>query len=184
MDILTRIIICLLVADFITGLFHWLEDTYGTISDSWMSKNIWEPNILHHKYPTNITQNTFINRNYIQWGMAISFSLPLYFILNYYNSLTWEPFLALTISSFGNEFHCWSHNKKNYWLVEFLQDTCIIQTKSHHHKHHIKPYSCRYCVITNLLNPILEIVNFWRILELVLSPLVSVKRGDANRKGY
>lgn len=178
--ILINIFICILIADFITGFFHWVEDTYGTVDNSWLSKNFWEPNIFHHKYPSKIAENNFWDRNYLQWLMA---AISIFFIY-LFNFLSWEIALTIIIASFGNEIHVWNHRKKNNFLIELLQDMCIVQTKLHHAKHHLSPYSTRYCVITNLLNPILEIIYFWRFLELLLYKIIKPQRGSDSRDGY
>lgn len=176
-----EILICVLIADFITGFFHWYEDTYGTISDSWLSKNIYEPNILHHKHPSwFITMSNFINRNYLQWAFA-GFFLFIIYLLGF---LCWQIILIAVLVSMSNEVHAWSHSKKNPFLVELLQDMCILQTKLHHAKHHIPPYNKNYCILTNWLNPILELFCFWRFLEYILSPFIAVKRGSPERQGY
>lgn len=171
---------CVLIADFITGLFHWAEDTYGTIDDTWFSKYIWEPNIMHHKHPSDIAKNSFLDRNIIQWVIAALF-IGLYAI---FFPITWQLILIGILASFGNEIHVWSHRKTNPWWIELLQDMCIIQTKLHHAKHHLKPYSTRYCVITNIVNPILETIRFWESLEWVLSPIITPKRGMPGRQGF
>lgn len=176
-----EIMICILIADFITGMFHWFEDTYGTISDSWLSKNIWEPNILHHKDPSFIViMSNFINRNYLQWIFSGLVLTGFYFI----GILCWQWILIGVLASFANEVHAWNHSKKNNYIIDLLQDMCIVQTKLHHSKHHIKPYCKNYCILTNWVNPILERIYFWRVLEFILSPILKVKRGSPERDGY
>lgn len=175
-----NIIICLLIADFITGFFHWLEDTYGVPGDSWLSRNIWEPNILHHKSPSLMGMTNFIARNYIQWIAAFVVVTVIY-MLGYGS---WQLIFIGIVASFANEVHKWNHSAKNNWIIELLQDMCLIQTKLHHAKHHLKPYNRNYCILTNWLNPVLELVYFWRALEFLLSPLITVKRGLPSRNGY
>lgn len=180
MDTTLQIILCILISDFITGLFHWFEDTYGTISDSWISKYIWQPNISHHKNPSDITNNTFINRNIIQFiivGIFISISL-------FFGFFCWQLCLVGILTGLSNEIHCWTHNKTNNWLVQLLQDSCILQTKLHHSKHHLSPYTKNYCILTNWLNPALEKVKFWSRLESIFSLFISIKRGSDNRMGF
>lgn len=177
---LINILVCILAADFITGLVHFWEDTYSTINDGWLSRNIGQPNILHHKSPLLFTMTSVISRNYIQWvaalivlGLAILFGFYSHYLL-----------LIAILSSMANEVHNWSHSVKNNWLVELLQDMCILQTKQHHMKHHKKPYDKHYCILTNWLNPVLDRIRFWRFLEWAISPIVSVKRGHSSREGY
>ena len=177
---LLSVIICILIADFLTGFFHWVEDTYGVPGDDWVSKNIWEPNILHHKDPSHMTMSSFIARNYIQWILAGVVVLILYSL----GMRFWELFLIGFLSSFAKEVHNWNHRQKNGWIITLLQDMCLIQTKLHHAKHHLKPYNKNYCILTNWVNPILELIHFWRFLEILLSPIIKVKRGNITRDGY
>lgn len=175
-----NILICILIADFITGAFHWIEDSYFEINDSWLSKNIGQPNILHHKYPLLFTMSNFVQRNYLQW-IAVGIVVSVAYLIGWYSHYL---LLIGVLTSMANEVHKWSHSVKNTWIIELLQDMCILQTKSHHMKHHKKPYNRNYCILTNWLNPILDRIQFWRFLEFVLSPLVSVKRGHPSRDGY
>lgn len=177
---LGQIIICILVADFLSGTFHWFEDTYGLPGNSWLAKNIWEPNILHHKFPLLMEMTTFIGRNYIQWVVAAIVVILMYSV----GWGSWQLILVAVLASFSNEVHKWNHAKVNCRLVVLLQDMCLIQTKLHHSKHHLKPYNKNYCILTNWVNPPLEMVDFWRHLEWALSPILRVKRGNPLRDGY
>ena len=46
--VLIHVIACVLVADFLSGLFHWLEDAYGREHWPITGTLITPPNILHH----------------------------------------------------------------------------------------------------------------------------------------
>ena len=50
MDFLT-ILYCVLIADFITGFFHWFEDTYITLDWPTLGETVGEDNITHHVKP-------------------------------------------------------------------------------------------------------------------------------------
>lgn len=176
-------ILCVLIADFITGLVHWFEDTYITPSWPILGKYVGEPNILHHQKPGFIgTMTTLLSRNYqtvVPAIIVIAISTMTF-------GFWWPLVFTLALASFGNEVHAWNHRKKNNWIVSLLQDMCIIQTKNQHRIHHIPPYDTAYCTITNLLNPILDRLNFWRILEyIILKTLrVKVKRCSPERSGF
>jgi ubiquitin-conjugating enzyme E2 variant len=43
-----------------------------------------------------------------------------------------------------------------------------LQSPRHHGRHHSGAKDSYYCVVTNVLNPVLEKVNFWRRLETVV----------------
>ena len=162
--IIYQVIACVLVADFFTGFFHWIEDTYGLPSWPIIGEAVIQPNIMHHRSPLLFTMSSFICRNYQVVGMATFFVL----IVSLLGYLTWHVFLVALLTSCGNEVHSWSHKRPRFWLARFLQDCSLIQTPQQHAKHHKKPYDKYFCTLTNVLNPCLELVRFWRGLELAL----------------
>ena len=67
------ILICILVADFLTGLVHWAEETYGLSTLPLIGKLVIEPNIEHHRNPTLMsTMGTWLTRNLQPALLAIS----------------------------------------------------------------------------------------------------------------
>ena len=79
---------------------------------------------------------------------------------------------------FTNLKHRWAQVINPPDFAYNLQSIGILQTRKHHHQHHIlatkydedgKPIpGIYYCVIGNLLNPVLHQINFWRYLEYVI----------------
>ena len=49
--VLIQVIACVVVVDFLSGLFHWLEDAYGRENWPITGTLITRPNILHHHSP-------------------------------------------------------------------------------------------------------------------------------------
>jgi plasmanylethanolamine desaturase len=163
--LIVEILICVLIADFLTGLIHWWEDTYGLPSWPILGKLVIEPNIQHHLDPTfMVRMGSMVSRNWQTVALAIAGGFVLY--LN--GLLSWQAGLILGLSSIGNEVHAWSHSKKNNFLVRLLQDMCLIQTPNHHSKHHKPPYSARFCTLTNWVNPVLDRIHFWGTIEFSL----------------
>lgn len=160
MDLTLQIILCIVVADFISGLVHWLEDSYLTLGTPLIGKLIAEPNIEHHRQPANMDQ-TFWGRNWVQ----IAFCLHLVAFLAVCGWMTWQVGLVLGILSLANEVHAWNHGVGTHWLSRMLQDMAIVQTPQHHSKHHHAPFDHRFCVITNWVNPLLDRIKFWARLE-------------------
>jgi len=157
--------VCFLIADFITGLGHWVEDTYGVKTWPWpLLDGVVLPNIEHHKNPTFIgTMSTIVSRNWHVVVPAVVVSLVfLYFGI-------WQVAVVLVLASLGNEVHAWNHRRTNNFAIAFLQDACIIQTPQQHAKHHKKPYDKYYCTLGNITNAVLELVGFWKGLEYLLS---------------
>lgn len=180
---LVKIILCVLVADFITGVIHWWEDTYGDPRWPLIGKEVIEPNIIHHEQPGRLgSQSTFIGRNYQTVIPAVIVTFLFYIYYGFY----WPFFLVAFLAAFGNEVHTWNHRSKNNFIIKFLQDTCIIQTPYHHAVHHKPPYNVRFCTITNIVNPILDNIKFWSMLEWFLRIFLKVSptRMTKIRRGY
>lgn len=176
---LVNILLCVLIADFITGLIHWLEDTYGLPSWPLLGRSVILPNIDHHRNPGLIgSMTSFVARNYQSFlgGFAVLGILWYIGVSPVYSALT------MLLASLGNEVHMWSHRKTN-WFIELLQEMAIIITPRNHAKHHRPPYDRYYCTITNLVNPVLELIMFWRFLEYILLHyfLIPIRRGSPER---
>jgi ubiquitin-conjugating enzyme E2 variant len=178
------IIFCVLIADFITGFVHWFEDTYITPDWPILGKHVGVPNIQHHKHPGWIgTMSSFVSRNMQTFSMGAVFIVTYLFFYGWFIPVVF----TIAVASLGNEIHTWNHrtrNKNPFW-IRLLQDTCIVQTPYQHAKHHKKPYDTCYCTITNILNPILDSLNFWRSLEYILWITFGfeVQRGGMKREG-
>jgi ubiquitin-conjugating enzyme E2 variant len=166
MQLCTGIILAVLLADFITGVIHWWEDTYGDPDWKIIGRWVIEPNIIHHQDPLFVTRGSFWSRNYQTMIPAFAITLS-----SWWSEGPWWLTLATFIAGFGAEIHVWSHRPRrdNYWAVNLLHDMCLIQTPRYHSMHHHSPFSTHFCAITNILNPVLEITRFWTAVEHCLS---------------
>lgn len=181
-----RYIAWILIADFLTGLFHWAEDTYST--NNWkepLLSQVVLPNINHHKQPSAIAaMGNVFTRNYV----SVFLFLCVFFVLFLIGFESLDLFCIGLLASFGNEVHVWNHRKadQNNRLIQFLQDACLVQTRAQHNKHHVTPYDRYYCTLTNVMNAALESIHFWRIVERLLFVLFSLSpaRGTQKRDGY
>lgn len=182
MEITLQIIICVLIADFLTGLIHWAEDQYCVESLPLIGAKICKPNIDHHRYPALMTKmaGLFIT-NYQSMLIALVVCLIFYF----FGYFCWQLILVAILSGLGNQVHLWNHQGKSSYFVEFLKDSGLIQSQRQHSKHHIPPYDKAYCVLISFNNAWLDRVNFWRKLEWLLDKFgLKVKRGSPERDGY
>ena len=146
-------------AEFVAGLVHWFEDAYIRDNTPLVGKYIGRPNIVHHHYPRFMTRNTW-------WQSSWDLVLFSAFIVGGAWSvglLTWHVWLFAILSANANEFHKWEHctRKENGRLISFLQDLNILQSAKHHALHHTDPKNSHFCTITNVLNPVLDKIQFW-----------------------
>lgn len=157
--------LCLWAADFLTGIIHWAEDTYCKNGYPIIGALICEPNRLHHEDPNLMVRTgNFISRNWIQW-----FACGTVYGLLWLVGLGQLPvLLTLLLASFGNEVHYWNHTTKLGWLPTFIKTTGLVQSQKQHALHHKPPHMKYYCTLTSFLNPILELIRFWRGAEWFL----------------
>lgn len=183
MEVTLWVLVCVVVADFATGFFHWFEDTWVTPKTPLIGKSIGEPNVEHHRQPNLMgMMGTWITRNLI----SVILCLVAVFIFWLCNILCWQLVLVAMLASLGNEVHQWNHMAKpKNAVTAFLQDSAIIQTRQQHALHHKKPYDRYYCTLTNFTNAVLERIRFWRGLEkLCVAVGFKMKRLSQEREGY
>jgi ubiquitin-conjugating enzyme E2 variant len=170
------------LADFISGLVHWLEDAYGTETTPLVGPLMIRPNIVHHHYPRHFTK---LNWWQSSWDLVL-LGIVLIGATAWAGVLTWHVGLFVAICVNANQIHKWSHQTRaeNGRVVSFLQDCWILQTPRQHALHHTDPKNTYYCPITNVLNPALEFIGLWPKLEGVIEALTgATHRKDASNRG-
>ena len=172
---------CLLLADFITGVMHWAEDTWLAPGKSkLLDRYIVNDNIDHHRHPGKIRAGAYWQTNRVCIALAAGASA----ILLLFHVRIWEPYLVLVLLSQSNQIHMWAHTSQPPRWVAMLQRTGILQSTRHHAKHHKNPYSSRFCTMTSYLNPMLD-HGFWRALERLTERCgATVQRASVTRGGY
>jgi ubiquitin-conjugating enzyme E2 variant len=174
LEFLGKFLLCILAADFLSGLFHWIEDGYGRPHWPITGKHITRPNMLHHRDATAFTANSWMRSAdvLLVLGALVLAGAAALGLLN------WLLLLTVLLGINANEIHKWSHRPRsqNGVLISFLQDQGIIQSPRHHARHHGGNKDTHYCVITNYLNPILDRLRFWRVLERVVFLVLRVRR--------
>lgn len=182
MPVSLQIVLCVLAADFITGLVHWFEDTYGLPDWPLIGPAVIEPNMRHHENPTIfVTMSTLCLRNYQPVTLAIA-ACGLAWACGL---LCWQMMVVSALAACGNEVHGWAHVRPKSSLARLLQSMCIVQTPQQHAKHHRPPYAGWFCSLTNIVNPLLEALQFWPRLEWAIGFTTGVwpKRMTAARRG-
>lgn len=155
MEALGYLISCWLLADFLSGLIHWWEDRYARTEWFLIGDLVAKPNELHHTEPNAFLKGSYWHRN---WTTVLA-AFP-FFAFTFPTIWCLVPLFA----SQANEIHGWSHQRCN-WLIRAIQATGILQSPREHSAHHKAPYDCRYCVMSNWLNPFLDTFRFWTLLE-------------------
>jgi ubiquitin-conjugating enzyme E2 variant len=162
--IVIKIIALILLADFATGIFHFYVDTYGVMNSRYLTVSI-NGLLVHHDSPKLMTEQSYwdLTKGVYKIGAVIFFA-SLFF------GFYWELLFFLLVSAQANIIHKWAHQNKskNLKIVNLLQRLYIIQTRKHHLHHHNGRYDGYYCVMTNVLNPVLKKLLFWEGLVALL----------------
>lgn len=161
------------LADFISGLVHWLEDAYAHPDMPLLGK-IAADNLRHHSRPREFLGKSWweSSSDLVLIGLVVILAS-----LTSHNFSGWVLLLvALTVNA--NQIHKWAHQgpRENPALVTWLQQKKILQTAREHAKHHSGEKNTHYCVITNFLNPVLEKAGFWKGIEMVIESIAGIKR--------
>jgi hypothetical protein len=172
MSIIWHVIAILLLADFITGFVHWLEDSYWSPDTPVLGKWIVVPNLAHHQNGQDFLKKSWLESS---WDLALA-GIVVLVVAFCLQRISWELLLFVTVMVNANQIHKWAHitryeNKPR--IIGFLQKIYILQRTQHHGQHHRKPNDSHYCTVTNLLNPVLDRLHFWRGLEKIFGSKTS-----------
>jgi plasmanylethanolamine desaturase len=165
---------CMLLADLLSGFFHWLEDAYGHPDWPVIGPLITRPNIVHHHDPGYFTRHSWLRSAdvlLVLGGLILLAAAVL-------QVLDWRVGMVVAVGINANEIHKWAHRPRgrNPALVRFLQDVGVIQSPAHHAGHHRGGKDSHYCVITDYLNPILDRLRVWTALEGLIRRLTGIRR--------
>jgi len=164
----------ILLVDLVSGLVHWAEDTFWTEKTPVVGRWIVAPNVLHHHDGGAFTRNNWLQSS---WDLLAAGSIILG-LAWFLNLLSWQVCLFVIVGINANQIHKWSHvppRQVPTW-VSLLQKIHLLQSSAHHAAHHRGEKNSCYCVITPVLNPILDRVGFWRALEGLVVPTGAAPR--------
>lgn len=150
-----------LLADLIGGVVHWMEDRV-VCDDTPGLRSVIAANRLHHSHPLAFLAGSMIARNGSTWLAAGAVSLA--WLLLFGGSIVWA---AATVGGLvSSEVHRLAHTPRPAsLLLRILQDVGLIQSCAHHAGHHRPGAARRYCVLTDLLNPLLDGLSIWARIE-------------------
>ena len=175
--LLGKLVATWLVTDFISGIVHWLEDSYGHPHMPLVGSYITKPDLLHHYQPRKFVTNSWFSSSdllLILCSAALLIALAL-------GRLSPMVFVGAVLGVNANQVHKWCHRtpRENGALITALQRLHLVQTPRQHHRHHVGNKDAGYCVLTGFLNPILDGCRFWRVIEWTIFTIFRIrKRND------
>ncbi|MBL9189484.1 MAG: hypothetical protein JNK23_18520 [Opitutaceae bacterium] len=171
-----------MLADFVAGVVHWLEDAYGSPDTPVVGPILIRPNIVHHHFPRFFTKLSWWQSS---WDIVLV-AAALLAVAWWAGLLTWHVWLFAFVAVNANQVHKWSHQtrKENGPIVSFFQDIGLLLSPRQHAIHHSDPKNTFYCPITNLLNPVLERIRFWPRAEWLIERATGIShRKDTSNRG-
>jgi len=126
--------------------------------------------------PSAITRHDIIETN----GDNCLLTIPILILISTTKINLQEPleyflysfmFLLCFWVAITNQIHKWSHMLKPSRTVQLFQDLYIILGRKHHGIHHKSPHDRYYCITNGWLNYFFEQIDFWAVLEALISEL-------------
>ena len=167
----------LVLADFVSGIVHWMADTWGSESTPWVGPRFVRPFRIHHTDPLAMLRGDFFETN----GNTALLALPLLLAAralppgNAACRFTAVFLVALCIFGFAtNQIHKWAHMGEPPRVVRWLQRRGLILAPHHHDLHHAAPFATNYCITTGWCNGLLGSIGFFPALERWFSSLTGM----------
>ncbi len=173
LGVCVEIVAVVLLADLVSGLVHWWEDSYARV-DRGPLRRLAVDNLRHHLRPREFLAKGYWESSWDLWLLAVAVVAASVAL----DAFSWHVALFAALSANANQIHKWTHRTRdeNGGLIGGLQRLHLLQTPRHHSRHHQGARDSHYCVITNFLNPLLEEVQFWRRLERAIECVSGLRR--------
>ena len=155
--------------DFLSGLVHWFFDTQVEPSDTFLGR-IAIDFLDHHVRPGRTAEVGFFVSAY---RPALYVALPMVTLSTVLPlpamaaaAIFWIGFFSMLVPQAHKE----AHMSEIHTVTECLQKSRLILHPGSHQKHH-DDNSQSYCVFTGWLNPTLDRIRFWRLMDRVFKAL-------------
>lgn len=175
MNAVLEVVGAVIAADFVSGLVHWAEDTFGTESTPLVGRWIVAPNVLHHH-----DASAFVAKGWLasSWDLVLAAGILVAISI----AAGWFGAGVAVLAFLGanaNQFHKWCHVPARAPLVvRAAWRSGLLQGPRHHARHHRGAKNEAYCVITPFVNPVLDRIGFWRGLERCIVPFTGAPRRE------
>ncbi len=166
------------LADFVSGVIHWIADTWGSETIPVLGRRFLRPFRVHHVNPDDFLRRNFIDTNADVAVITIPFLLSALLIpldngLGRLAAVFLVAFSACALPT--NQVHQWAHRSEPPSWVRWLQQQGLLLSQEQHQIHHTAPYATNYCITTGWCNRALTALGFFPALEWVISRLSGLK---------
>ena len=175
--VVVAVLAALVLADFASGVIHWIADTWGSETLPVLGRRFLRPFRVHHINPDDFLRRDVIDTNGDVAVIAVAFFLSALLIplVDEFQRLA-----AMLLFAFGacvlptNQIHQWAHMSRPPSLVHQLQRRGLILSRENHNKHHVSPYVMNYCIVTGWCNRPLTAIGFFPALERIITRLTGL----------
>lgn len=172
-------------ADFLSGIVHWLADTWGSEDIPVLGRRFLRPFRVHHVNPDDFLERDFINCNgdvalLTLPVLASSLLLPLDDGLSRWTALFLVALCAGILPT--NQVHQWAHSLAPPRWVRPLQRAGILLDYEQHQRHHAPPYAMNYCITTGWCNRTLTAIGFFPALERLVTAVTGHSPRSEDRR--
>src|SRR6185369_16650699 len=101
--IVAQFVATVLVADFVSGFVHWLEDAYGCEDFPITGRLVTQPNIIHHHTPRHFLANSWWHSS---WDLCCLAAVVV-FAAWLLGQLTWHVCVFALLGANANQIHKW-----------------------------------------------------------------------------
>lgn len=176
------VLVGFVAADFVSGIVHWLADTWGATDMPVLGSTFIRPFREHHVDQEAITHHDFVETNGANCIVSIPVAVGALLIpLGNPVGLFACAFLTSMIMwVFGtNQTHKWAHMKTPPAFVGWLQKMHLVLPRGHHSLHHTAPFNKYYCITVGWMNWPLYKLHFFEAMEwLITSTTGAIPRKD------
>ena len=166
-------LLSILLADFFSGLVHFLCDNFGSAETPLLGPNFIKAFLDHHDDPQGMVDHDTVELlgnsclGSLLLLALIHYFLPIQVLLASVYTHTFALMLIF-IMVLTNQFHQWAHNHNSPKFAKSLQRFNLILSPENHNRHHKPPYDKNYCMTSGWLNPFLNRIRFFDGLAKIL----------------
>ncbi|HVE85376.1 MAG TPA: fatty acid desaturase family protein [Myxococcales bacterium] len=162
-------------ADLLSGVVHWMGDTWCSPATRVVGPTLIRPFREHHVDQKAITRHDFVETNGNNClasmpGAVLALAMPLdrgwlgIFLSVFLVALVFWVLMT-------NQFHKWAHLDAPPPWIAWLQRWHLILPPAHHAVHHAAPFNRYYCITVGWLNRPLHAIRFFPALEWLISSI-------------
>jgi plasmanylethanolamine desaturase len=162
-----------LAADLVSGVVHFVADTYFDVDTPVVGRKFVLPFRAHHACPEAMVEHDFVEANGDSCLVVLFPLVPtaLFVPVAAGGASTTLGVFVVAFSVFivlTNEAHRYAHAESAPRLVRVLQRLRLILPPEEHARHHRAPFDRAYCITSGVLNPLLDRVGLFRAIARVI----------------